>query len=227
LKCNHKSAAWNQDRNPKSQSRIITVGESKTDAGTGRTIPMNEDLFAAAVEYAKWYTGKFGASRPDWYVFPFGSPRPSDPTRPQTSLKTAWRNVRGKAEVEGRFHDTRHTFVTDLAESGAADEVIRDMAGHVSKDMLKHYSHTKRRAVDGLATQPRKVVAVSEKVKNESNLESVPQVPPQVAVVNWPLPEFLAGKTLILLAPQGGFEPTSLRLTAERLVAGASCKGKT
>jgi integrase len=39
--------------------------------------------------------------------------------RPQTPLKTAWRNVKGKAKVEGRFHNHRHTFVTDLAESGA------------------------------------------------------------------------------------------------------------
>jgi integrase len=138
------------------ETRMVTVGESKTDAGTGRTIPMNQDLFSAAVEYAKWYTGRFGAVQQDWYVFPFGKPRANDPTRPQTSLKTAWRNVRRKAQVEGRFHDTRHTFVTDLAESGAGDEVIRDMAGHVSKDMLKHYSHirtqAKRRAVEALST---------------------------------------------------------------------------
>jgi integrase len=41
--------------------RIVTVGESKTDAGTGRTIPMNEDLFAAAVEYSN---GTASDSRP-------------------------------------------------------------------------------------------------------------------------------------------------------------------
>lgn len=70
-------------------TRIITLGKSKTDAGTGRTIPINHDLFLAAVEYAKWYTGRFGISQPDWYVFPFGKPVSNDPTRPQTSLKTA------------------------------------------------------------------------------------------------------------------------------------------
>jgi integrase len=138
------------------EDQMVTVGESKTDAGTGRKIPMNLDLFSAAIEYRKWYTARFGVVQASWYVFPFGKPTPSDPTRPQTSLKTAWRNVRRKANVDGRFHDTRHTFVTDLAESGAADEVIRDMAGHVSKDMLKHYSHirtqAKRRAVEALST---------------------------------------------------------------------------
>ena len=58
---------------------------------------------------------------PEWYVFPFGKPNPSDPTRPVTTLKTAWNNVRIKAEVKGRWHDNRHTLITDLAESGAPE----------------------------------------------------------------------------------------------------------
>lgn len=99
---------------------------------------MNDKLYTAAIEYAKWYTERFGILKPEWYVFPAGGPRPNDPTKLQTALKTAWRNARKAAKVEGRSHDNRHTFVTDLAESGAGDEVIRDMAGRVSKDMLEH-----------------------------------------------------------------------------------------
>jgi integrase len=170
--------------------RIVTVGESKTDAGTGRTIPMNEDLFAAAVEYSKWYVERFKATQPDWYVFPAGRPRPNDPTRPQTTLKTAWRNARKKASVEGRFHDNRHTFVTDLAESGAGDEVIRDMAGHVSKDMLKHYSHirmqAKRQAVENLVAKPKPQEPHSnrEPAQSAKNSEGTVQDPVQDRRVN-------------------------------------------
>ena len=88
-------------------------------------------------------------------MFPFGKPQPTDPTRPATSFKTVWAAIKKDAGVTGRWHDNRHTFITDLAESGeASDETIRDMAGHVSKQMLKHYSHirmeAKRRAVDAL-----------------------------------------------------------------------------
>ena len=43
------------------------------------------------------------------------------PTRPITSFKTAWIKVRLKAGVKGRWHDNRHTLVTELAESGAGD----------------------------------------------------------------------------------------------------------
>ena len=167
--------------------RMITVGQTKSDAGTGRTIPMNDDLFAAAVEYAKWYTGRFKSSKAEWYVFPFGRPRPIDPTRAQTSLKTAWRNVRGKAKVEGRFHDNRHTFVTDLAEAGASDQMIQDLAGHVSPAMVKHYSHmrteAKRRAVGTLSVPNSKPEQVQRSTES-LNSESVPQDLPQVTVVN-------------------------------------------
>ena len=163
--------------------RMITVGQTKSDAGTGRTIPMNQELLFAATEYAKWYTGKFGDSKLDWYVFPFGKPSPKDPTRPQTSMKTAWRNVRADAKVEGRFHDNRHTFVTDLSESGAGDQVIQDMAGHVSRDMVKHYSHirteAKRRAVDALTSRQ------AEKMPETSQFSGeVPQEVLQVSQVN-------------------------------------------
>ena len=127
--------------------RYLTVGESKTDAGTGRTIPLNSDLLAAMVDYYKWYTKRFGTIQPDWYVFAFGKPWPKDPTRPVVTLKTSWRNVRRAAGVTGRWHDNRHTLITDLAESGAGDETIRDIAGHVSKRMLKHYSHIRMEAM--------------------------------------------------------------------------------
>lgn len=62
------------------------------------------------------------------------------------SFQTSWENVRTKSKVKGRWHDTRHTLITDLAESGAADETIREIAGHVSPQMLKHYPHIRMQA---------------------------------------------------------------------------------
>jgi integrase len=133
----------------------VTVGDSKTEAGEGRTIPLNSELLAAMTDYSKRYTKRFGMIQSNWYVFAFGKPWPKDPTRPVVSLKTSWKNARKKAKVKGRWHDNRHTLITGLAESGeAGDETIRDMAGHVSRQMLKHYSHigmeAKRRAVEAL-----------------------------------------------------------------------------
>jgi integrase len=151
---------------------IVTVGDSKTEAGEGRTIPLNSVLLDAMVDYSKWYTQRFGTIQPEWYVFPFGKPRPKDPTRPMVTLKTSWDNVRKKAGVRGRWHDNRHTLITDLAESGAGDETIRDIAGHVSKQMLKHYSHirmeAKRKALEAIV--PKATI---------NKVETLPSEPPE------------------------------------------------
>ena len=77
-------AAWGQ---VDFERRILTVGRAKTSSGTGRQIPMNNDLFLLLSAHAAWFTEKFGAARPEHYLFPFGSV-PNDPTRPTTTLKT-------------------------------------------------------------------------------------------------------------------------------------------
>jgi hypothetical protein len=63
----------------------------------------------------------------------------------------------------GRWHHKRQTLITDLAESGGSDQTIMDIAGHVSKRMLKHYSHIRmetKRATLGSIVQ-REVEAAS------------------------------------------------------------------
>jgi hypothetical protein len=158
--------------------KFLAVGRSKTEAGEGRTIPLNSSLFEVLAEYAVWYREKFGEFRAEWYVFPFGKPSPSDPTRPVTTLKTAWNNVRKNAQVKGRWHDNRHTLITDLAESGAGDQTIMDIAGHVSKQMLKHYSHirmeAKRHALEAIVTKRPATVESGQ----EGQAEGYPQKSP-------------------------------------------------
>ena len=75
-----------------------------------------------------------------------GSGFPTDPVQPITTLKTAWNNVRKKAAVMGRWHDNRHTLITELAENGAGDETIMEIAGHVSRQMLSRYAHIRTEA---------------------------------------------------------------------------------
>ena len=81
------------------------------------------------------------------------------PVAPVTSLKTAWTKVRDNANVAGHWHDNRRTLVTELAESGAGDEAIMSIAGHVSRAVLWRCSHVrmeaKRRALDEIAANQR------------------------------------------------------------------------
>ena len=47
-----------------------------------------------------------------------------------------------EAGLQGlRFHDLRHTVITELAEMGVADHVLESISGHLSRRMLEHYSH--------------------------------------------------------------------------------------
>jgi hypothetical protein len=121
---------------------------------------LNETVLQALKTHAAWYTRRLGECKPEWYVFPGGKAQPNDPTRPVTTLKTAWAKVRKNANVTGRWHDNRHTLVTELAESGAGDEVIMGIAGHVSRAMLSRYSHVrteaKRRALEEIAARQRR-----------------------------------------------------------------------
>jgi integrase-like protein len=89
-----------------------------------------------------------------------------------------------KAKVVGRWHDNRHTLVTELSESGAGDEVIMSIAGHVSRAMPSRYSHVrmeaKRHALDEIAAREREA---DEKRKAESSGENGWAIAPESAAV--------------------------------------------
>jgi integrase len=134
--------------------QLLTVGKSKTAEGTGRTIPLNSELLKALAEHQTWYKANAGKPSGDHFVFPKGAHKQYDVTKPVTSFKTAWNRVRREAKVSARFHDLRHTLITKLAETGAGDETIMGIAGHVSRRMLSRYAHirteAKRRALEAI-----------------------------------------------------------------------------
>ncbi len=98
------------------------------------------------MDHLGWYAKHFGEAKPESFVFSGGSRFPNDPTRQIGSLKTAWNNVRRKAGVSGRWHDNRHTLMTELAENGAGDETIMEIAADVSRQMLSRYAHIRTEA---------------------------------------------------------------------------------
>jgi integrase len=168
-------------------NRTVTVGRSKSKRGSGRVIPMNADLNGLLAAQVAWLEEKFGRVQPGWYLFPFydDARKPTDPTRPVTTVKSAWEGVREAAKVECRFHDLRHTAITKLAEQGVPDSTMKALAGHVHEKMLERYSHirmaAKREAVEALAL-PKAVGSdgvpkESPKVRQKSRLLVVPKKP--------------------------------------------------
>jgi integrase len=166
--CEVKSLHW---RDIDLMSNLLKIQKSKTDAGE-RVIPLNSTALAAIMELRD-RAKKFSGTEPNHFVFPSCENRHIDPTRPQKSWRSAWRqltkaiecphcgrlqkpakecqNENCKADIEKvksptaglRFHDLRHHAITELAESQTSDQTIMAIAGHVSPKMLAHYSHVR------------------------------------------------------------------------------------
>ena len=121
--------------------RLLHVRRSKKET-SHRVIPLN----ASAIE-AVWRmlerADLLGHLEPGHYLWPACQWGRYDPTKPMLQWDTAWRALRDSAGLHGlRFHDLRHTVITELAEMGVADHVLESISGHLSRRMLEHYSHT-------------------------------------------------------------------------------------
>jgi integrase len=132
----------------------LIVPKSKTDAGTGRAVPLTRRVCGALT----LWLSRFPDATADSYVFPRHKvglagnkrePRLFDVKldQPIGEWKKTWERVRADAGMDYRWHDLRHSFVTRLAEIPAVSEqTITALAGHVSRRMLEHYSHIRVRA---------------------------------------------------------------------------------
>ena len=137
----------------------ITVGRAKTSNGTGRVIPINDDLAHVLANHRAWFVERFGEPLPDHCVFPWGPGEPTDPTRHAAQLKRSWGELRKRSGVSCRLHDLRHTFATGMAERGVSEGTMLALMGHMSRAMLERYSHirmtAKRDAVAGAMLRPK------------------------------------------------------------------------
>jgi integrase len=178
------------------RQRRFWCDSTKTYASE-RMIPLNPDALGALLEMrerAKAFLGDMLS--PDWYVFfrhegTAGVPEPDKPMG-RTAWRTAYRTMVKRAGLAGlRFHDPRHHAITELAEGQGSDVTIMSIAGHVSKKMLEHYSHTrmeaKRRALDALAgTRPPLATSRSASQRQEPSPRLVPRAAQAIEKVGGP-----------------------------------------
>ena len=152
--------------------RTLRVGKSKTEAGTGRVIPLNDK----ATKVLKFWADQFPDRKAEHFTFPserYGAGGDDfEPTvfdvDPETAIgswKEAWESAKKIARVEVRFHDLRHTCVTRMLEGGVPLSVVGSILGWspaTTARMAKRYGHigqvAMRQAVDvlGKASRPRR-----------------------------------------------------------------------
>ena len=127
--------------------RQIRIRRRSTKNNSGvRVIPLNDAAFWAVAKAYERATN-LGACAPEHYLFPACPSRKIDVTKHQQSWRTAWRNLRNEAALgKLRFHDLRVHSITRMAEAGVPEQTLMAIAGHVSRQMLEHYSRIRQQA---------------------------------------------------------------------------------
>lgn len=139
-------------------NKTLLVGKSKTENGTGRTIPLNGRLFAVLEMWAARFperisdhyvfpSEKYGAATNDFKPCVYGT----EPTKPVHDWKEAWEGAKTRAGIalapeahnqplrlrtehkesplKCRFHDLRHTACTRLLGGGIPYPVVSTIMG--------------------------------------------------------------------------------------------------
>ena len=115
--------------------RTLYVSETKNDEP--RTMPMSDALFDKLQEMKQDSTSEF--------VF---TTQEGQPYTSISAWKRAWSTALKRSGIEkGRFHDLRHTFVSNLIVNEKEDfATVMALSGHKDISMLKRYSHTHEEA---------------------------------------------------------------------------------
>ena len=127
-------------------NRVLCVGKSKTEAGSGRAIPLTQPVWAVLNIWASRFPNR-GA---DDYVFPTCENGKLNVSRPIANWRTAWRRACQDAGLAGlRYHDLRHTAATKMLEGGVAFATLAQVLGWSASTtvrMLKRYGHIRPEA---------------------------------------------------------------------------------
>ena len=131
--------------------KTIRVGESKTRAGRGRTVPVNERANLALTGWSASFPNRegFHAVFPSERIGASGDAftpivQSSDPETPVGSLKQAWETAKEAAKVAVRWHDLRHTCCTRLLEQGVSLPIVGQILGWAPSTtvrMAQRYGH--------------------------------------------------------------------------------------
>ena len=157
------------------EKRVLVVGLTKTEAGSGRPVPLTGPARAALDMWAS----RFPNRKLDDYVFPACENGHVDPARPIAHWRTAWHNATSgvecpkcgklqlpadscqnpecKADMRGiisslaglRFHDLRHSAATKMLENGVPIATVAQVLGWSASTairMAKRYGHIRPEA---------------------------------------------------------------------------------
>src|ERR1700731_255557 len=148
----------------------VNVSEAAKNKHRIRAVPLNETALAAIRELLLLARER-GSIEPGHHTIAFrhknGTYVPKRPASPYF-VRTAFRAIGRACGLRWVTPTTfRHQAITKLLESGAPDETVRAIAGHVSQRAMSYYSHirieAKKVALDRLEPLPKGVKPASSR----------------------------------------------------------------
>jgi integrase len=157
------------------EKRVLVVGRTKTEAGSGRPVPLTDPARATLDMWASHFPNR----KPDDYVFPACENGHINPARPIANWRTAWhkatsavecpkcgklqrpadscQNSECKTDMRGiinplaglRYHDLRHSAATKMLENGVPIATVAQVLGWSASTairMAKRYGHIRPEA---------------------------------------------------------------------------------
>lgn len=131
--------------------RLFVQPEGAKNIHRIRKITLNEEALRGAT-LAVNRARRLGAFESWHYVFPLRIKRNLfDPTRHQTSFKTAWKKMTVAAKLGGlKMYDLRRTVATKLlGDPRTSLEEARQIMGHLAKDTILKYSYQQEEKIRG------------------------------------------------------------------------------
>lgn len=106
------------------------IGGLKTEAGKNRTIPLHKRIIPLIEKRMEMSKSQYLITNKR------GSSLSYDNFR-----KYYLRDFLEDTKFEHTIHDTRHTFVSEMARLGIDNLIIKRIVGHSDKDVTEHYTH--------------------------------------------------------------------------------------
>ena len=129
-----RSSEITQLRKARIDTRAMVIRLRRVDTKTAqpRSVPIHPVVWPLLERQLKETEGS-----------PFVFPNRVDSSRPmdKTGFKKPWNEIREAAEFEGRFHDLKHTWITNAIRSGMNIAVVARIAGTSIKVIERTYLH--------------------------------------------------------------------------------------
>jgi integrase len=109
--------------------RWITLPPELTKSNEGRKIPTHPRVLECLTELSR---SQYGTTN---FLFP-----DSSKNKPRLFPRTAWEYALKRADIQNfRFHDLRHTLITNSRKAGKQDRSIMKITGHRTMSVFMRY----------------------------------------------------------------------------------------